>query len=51
MGSDNPTGADNQQETEIPLELDAPWVVGFVDGEGCFLSRSTPTPVHHTAGS
>ncbi len=41
MGSDNPTGADNQQETESPstattLELDPNWVVGFVDGEGCF---------------
>jgi LAGLIDADG endonuclease len=36
MVSDNPSGADNQQETEIPLELDAHWVVGFVDGEGCF---------------
>src|SRR5260221_9188481 len=36
MGSDNPTGADNQQETAESLELDAQWVVGFVDGEGCF---------------
>jgi hypothetical protein len=37
MSSDNPTGADNQQETERPrLELDPHWVVGFVDGEGCF---------------
>jgi hypothetical protein len=36
MGSDNPTGADNQQETENALELDALWIVGFVDGEGCF---------------
>jgi hypothetical protein len=36
VGSDNPTGADNQQETAEPLELDASWVVGFVDGEGCF---------------
>jgi hypothetical protein len=36
MGSDNPTGADNQQETEDALELDALWIVGFVDGEGCF---------------
>src|SRR4029077_8403966 len=37
MGSDNPTGADNQQETAGPtLVLDPQWVVGFVDGEGCF---------------
>src|SRR5687768_13392308 len=37
MRSENPTGADNQQETESSsLELDARWVVGFVDGEGCF---------------
>ena len=35
MGSDNPSGADNQQETE-PVGLDPWWVVGFVDGEGCF---------------
>ena len=30
--SNNPTGADNQQERLILLG----WVVGFVDGEGCF---------------
>ena len=37
MSSDNPTGADNQQETAQPrLVLDPQWVVGFVDGEGCF---------------
>ena len=38
MGSDNPSGADDQQETLITtkLELDPNWVVGFVDGEGCF---------------
>ena len=30
--SHNPSGADNQQE-----RLDADWVVGFVDGEGCFF--------------
>jgi hypothetical protein len=29
--SDNPNGADNQQESLSPE-----WVVGFVDGEGCF---------------
>ena len=32
MGSDNPGGADNQQERLIRIG----WVVGFVDGEGCF---------------
>ena len=30
--SDNPTGAENQQERLITLG----WVIGFVDGEGCF---------------
>jgi hypothetical protein len=37
MGSENPSSADNQQETSNSLlELDPLWVVGFVDGEGCF---------------
>jgi LAGLIDADG endonuclease len=36
MSSDNVTGGDNQQETAEPRLLDASWVVGFVDGEGCF---------------
>src|SRR4051812_37700334 len=31
--SDNVTGAENQQER--PIEF-CGWVVGFVDGEGCF---------------
>jgi hypothetical protein len=31
-GSDNPSGAGNQQERLIRTG----WVVGFVDGEGCF---------------
>ena len=35
MDSDNPIGADNQQETKLSA-LDPQWVVGFVDGEGCF---------------
>jgi hypothetical protein len=43
MGSDNPTGADNQQERpgssgwmdRIPRDL-GNWVAGFVDGEGSF---------------
>jgi hypothetical protein len=29
---DNASGADNQQERPLAVE----WVVGFVDGEGCF---------------
>ena len=32
MGSDKPTGADNQQERPGVEQ----WAVGFVDGEGCF---------------
>ncbi len=37
MSSENPTGADNQQETPSCCSvLDPKWVVGFVDGEGCF---------------
>jgi hypothetical protein len=32
MGSDNLGGAENQQERLIKLG----WVIGFVDGEGCF---------------
>jgi hypothetical protein len=32
VGSDNPSGADNQQERPVHAQ----WVVGFVDGEGCF---------------
>jgi len=37
MSSDNPIGADNQQETEATAQpLDPWWIAGFVDGEGCF---------------
>jgi hypothetical protein len=32
MGGDNVSGADNQQERPLAVQ----WVVGFVDGEGCF---------------
>jgi hypothetical protein len=32
VDSDNPDGAENQQERLIQLG----WVIGFVDGEGCF---------------
>jgi hypothetical protein len=39
--SDNPSGADNQQERPGFAE----WVVGFVDGEGCF---SVPLFRNHT---
>ncbi len=35
MSGDNPTGADDQQETRLEA-LDPQWVVGFTDGEGCF---------------
>ena len=45
MGSDNPSGADNQQETASSmLELDPLWVTGFVDGEGCFSVSSIGIP-------
>jgi LAGLIDADG endonuclease len=46
VDSDNSSGADNQQETEIPLQLDARWIVGFVDGEGCFS-----VAIHANAGA
>jgi LAGLIDADG endonuclease len=37
MAGDNASSGDNQQETAKPrLELDPLWIVGFVDGEGCF---------------
>jgi hypothetical protein len=37
MSSENPSGADNQQETAGPcIVLEPNWIVGFVDGEGCF---------------
>ena len=32
MSSDNPSGAGNQQERLFTND----WLVGFVDGEGCF---------------
>ena len=43
MNSENPTGADNQQGR--PQGLHPDYVVGFVDGEGCFSVsiRSHPT--------
>jgi hypothetical protein len=40
VGSDNPSGGDDQQETRGDghgrQRLDPVWVSGFVDGEGCF---------------
>jgi hypothetical protein len=52
MSSDNPSGADNQQETAMPsVELDPRWVVGFVDGEGCFSVSVHANPlVRRTRG-
>ena len=50
--SDNPSSADNQQETEL-AGIDPWWVVGFVDGEGCFSvsihanQRARPTSGWH----
>ncbi len=43
MSSDNPTGADNQQgRPQGALHPD--YVVGFVDGEGCFSVSIRPHP-------
>ncbi len=51
MSSDNPTGADNQQETaRSTLELDPHWVVGFVDGEGCFSVSIHRNPMVKSTG-
>src|SRR5215207_6961520 len=41
MGSDNPAGADNQQERLIEQRG---WVIGFVHGEGCFSIGSSANP-------
>ena len=35
VSSENPFGGDNQQETRS-VGLAPDWIVGFVDGEGCF---------------
>jgi hypothetical protein len=52
MSSDNPYGADNQQETagDLALELDPLWVVGFVDGEGCFCVSVHRNPNARSTG-
>ena len=51
MSSDNPSGAVNQQETAESLELDAQWVVGFVDGEGCFSVSLHRNPFIRSTGN
>jgi hypothetical protein len=51
MSSENPSGADNQQETVgSRLELEPHWVVGFVDGEGCFSVSIHRNPNARTTG-
>ncbi len=50
MSSDNLSGADNQQET-AKTTLAPQWVVGFVDGEGCFCISVHRNPhVRRTRG-
>ena len=50
--SDNPIGADDQQETTKPrARLEPNWVVGFIDGEGCFsVSVHRNSMVRSTGG-
>jgi hypothetical protein len=49
--SENPTGADNQQETASPCSvLDPNWIVGFVDGEGCFSVSVHRSSMMHRHG-
>jgi hypothetical protein len=55
VGSDNPSGGDNQQETgKLPTDrsrLHPDWVLGFVDGEGCFSVAVHKNPyVRRTRG-
>ena len=48
MFSENPSGAENQQETARPsVLLDPSWVAGFVDGEGCFSVSVHKQPFMH----
>ena len=50
MSSENPIGADNQQETRSDA-LDPGWIVGFTDGEGCFsVSIHRNDLARHTGG-
>jgi hypothetical protein len=49
--SKNPSGADNQQETASPcFVLDPNWIVGFVDGEGCFSVSVHRSSMMHRHG-
>jgi hypothetical protein len=51
MSSENPSGADNQQETVRSMfELDPRWVTGFVDGEGCFSVSIHRNPAARSTG-
>jgi LAGLIDADG endonuclease len=51
VSSENPSGADNQQETAIPcLVLDPNWIAGFVDGEGCFSVSVHRSSMMHRHG-
>lgn len=51
MSSHNPLGAGNQQETEEPeAPLDPWWLVGFVDGEGCFCVAIHRNPYIRSTG-
>lgn len=51
MESKNPTGADNQQETASScIVLDPNWIVGFVDGEGCFSVSVHRSSMMHRHG-
>src|SRR5438874_647128 len=44
MGSDNPTGGDNQQGRPRGGSLTPDYVSGFIDGEGCFCVSIHPHP-------
>jgi LAGLIDADG endonuclease len=52
MSSENPSGADNQQETasSCHIVLDPNWMVGFVDGEGCFSVSVHRSSMMHRHG-
>ena len=51
MESENPSGADDQQETASSCNvLDPNWIVGFVDGEGCFSVSVHRSSMMHRHG-